>query len=1069
MSSIPTVLTSRHRRVVPTLMALGLMGVALQAADPVITAIGGSVGTATTVQFAVDWTDDMAGWDPLFASTTAANVGGDLHVFTTTSAYVTANAPDPSLLSLPTGATRVALANTDVISSNARRSVFTVNMTGKEKLYVQIPASSAYLAGATPTLFPSAAIPATYSQLVYTVVPTTPVATTNSITFPANNTTTTSRTPTLAVSINIDDNETNTTPQINTLFSTSDNFVVKISDSVTSAVVGTATFRKTGVAYNNATPTAQRQTIGVVLSTPLLAGPHALTATVYDPLNQAAATTSAINLMVWDTPTLMVNGDAPSGTIFSADRTNNLIFTGTKFSIGTYTSSVTLTVDGVSAGANALAATDLSKFSFTVANVAAGASHALVLTQTYTGTVVSGNPTLVSTYTLDNNTLIDTTPPDQPLISTPVSASTVSVLKPKIVGQTEPGATVKMRFTNATPTVVTLSGTVTADANGAFVINTADWGASTLVAGNTYSVQVQSTDAAGNASAWSDIGYQLTTPAAALNVAFSASAGITSPSGVNYSKTATAVFNVDLKDLAGTAVSAGATAGLAASDFVVTNGTITASTLITAGSLSITVTPTANGPVTISMLADAFSVGGTNNSAATTYTFIKDAALPVLTAAVVSNGTSTTSVGTGFKVVLTSNEALASSDATKIVITATSGTGFTAPTLGAPVLSADAKTLTVPFTSMVIGTAPSMTVAVSAAAGVDIAGNASALIASFTKTFDTTAPVVNTAGMLSSASPLVTKTAPIVFVTTFAEPVTGFDAGDFDLTNGVISTFAGTGAVYTMTVVPGEGPTAVKATIKNGTVVTDAVGNTSTFSGSISGINFLSRTYDSTAPRVLSLASSTAAPTSIDDKPTNKTSIPCSLVFSETVTGLTAAAFQVEGGSISGLTGSGSVYTFNVDVSAPTTIDKKVRVVLQAGKVADAVGNLNSAVAVLVRNYDGTAPTLDFATPTVSGTAGTDNDSKGTFVINVNNSAASDVLATKFDKSKIIAIGGTIDSITPTTSGSPLKVTAITVVVTFPRGPGNSVTLQALPGVVTDVSGNKNVLSTGVLMTPGAG
>jgi hypothetical protein len=207
-----------------------------------------------------------------------------------------------------------------------------------------------------------------------------------------------------------------------------------------------------------------------------------------------------------------------------------------------------------------------------------------------------------------------------------------------------------------------------------------------------------------------------------------------------------------------------------------------------------------------------------------------------------------------------------------------------------------------------------------------------------------------------------------------------------------------------------------------------------------------------------------------------------------------------------------------------------------AGKLADPIGNLNSSVAVLTRNYDGTVPTLDFGTPTLStatatsgtataasattathtgagwtvnafagqtvsmgsstmvvvsnsatvltGTAWTGgtpsagaytitgNAAKATFTVTVNaGGTTSDVLATKFDPTKLVLVGGTLDSVTPTsvTVNSTSRLQSFQVILTLPRGAGNTVILQALPGAVTDLAGNKNASVSGMLTVPGNG
>ncbi len=1074
--SMSTTTSTRTKRVVPSLLALGLMGAVADAADPVISAVGGSVGTGATVQVAFEWTDDIFGWDPLFASTTAAGTGGDLRLFET----ATSTTPNPS------SATALSLALANIVSSNSHKTVLTYTLTGANKyLWVQVPAGVAYGTGATPTAYPAAAMPgATTATMVYTMVPATPASNAPTISVPTTNTQTTQRQPTIVVSANIDDDEGGTPAAVNALFSTTDNFKVGIYEGGT--LLGSTVFHKTG--WSSGATTGNRQTVAVNLTTALAVGSHTLTAKVLDPLGAAAATQPTVTLLVWDAPTIQVNGvDVAAGATAVVDRTSAITISGTAFKVGSVTGTITMTVDDVSQTVTN-PSSDPTKFTATVSSLEAGATHSVIITQTPSAPFASS--LLLTSFTIDNQTSnLDVTAPDVPVIATPGDASTLSTRKPAITGTTEPLATVTAKFYDQAAPGTAGIMSVTADANGAYSFGNSDWagasgGLTALVASATNVIQVKATDKAGNASAYSSDSFTVVIPSAAVNVAFTPQSGVTTAGGVNYTNAATVTFDVGLTGLTGSQITSGALNGWVVGDFTVTGGTITGSTALT-GSASataptITVTPTgANGTVTLAIAADKFDIAGTNNQASSTYTLVKDTTAPTAAIGVVSNGTSTASVGTGFKVTITSAEALASVDATKIVIAAVGTAGsYAAPSGASYTLSTDKKVATVSYsTPATQGTATGISITLLAAAATDLAGNTSAAVTTaVTRTFDTTAPTLT--GITSTVA-AAAKISPIPFTFTFGETITGFDIADIDVTNGVVATtgLTGSGASYALSVIPGEGPTPVKVAIKTGTVVTDAVGNSFTISyggSGTAGTHYLTRTYDSTAPRVLSLSSSTAAPTATDSKPTNRTSIPCSLVFSESVTGLSAASFQVEGGAISGLTGAGSAYTFNVDVSAPTTADKKVRVVLMAGKVQDAVANTNSSVAVLLRNYDGTVPTLDLdpaTPPALTGTGSTSAArSNGTFTFKINNGGTSDVLLTKFDKTKIIAIGGTIDSITTTDdSGSPAKITGVTVNVTLPRAAGNVVTLQALPGALTDAAGNKNASSSASLTVPGAG
>jgi hypothetical protein len=76
--------------------------------------------------------------------------------------------------------------------------------------------------------------------------------------------------------------------------------------------------------------------------------------------------------------------------------------------------------------------------------------------------------------------------------------------------------------------------------------------------------------------------------------------------------------------------------------------------------------------------------------------------------------------------------------------------------------------------------------------------------------------------------------------------------------------------------------------------------------------------------------------------------------FAEAVNGLTLGDITVTNGTASNLTGSGSVYTFDV---VPTA-DGKIEVSIGANAADDTAGNSSVASNTLVRVYDGTAPTV---------------------------------------------------------------------------------------------------------------
>ncbi|RTQ46264.1 hypothetical protein EJV47_22305 [Hymenobacter gummosus] len=95
------------------------------------------------------------------------------------------------------------------------------------------------------------------------------------------------------------------------------------------------------------------------------------------------------------------------------------------------------------------------------------------------------------------------------------------------------------------------------------------------------------------------------------------------------------------------------------------------------------------------------------------------------------------------------------------------------------------------------------------ARAIDLAGNTSVDSNTNTFTVDTTAPTV-TISSTAGASGSSTSTSPIPFTVTFSEPVTGFVAGDLNVTNGTVSGFSGSGDTYAFAVTPtAAGPVTV--------------------------------------------------------------------------------------------------------------------------------------------------------------------------------------------------------------------------------------------------------------------
>ncbi len=149
-----------------------------------------------------------------------------------------------------------------------------------------------------------------------------------------------------------------------------------------------------------------------------------------------------------------------------------------------------------------------------------------------------------------------------------------------------------------------------------------------------------------------------------------------------------------------------------------------------------------------------------------------------------------------------------------------------------------------------------------------------------------------------------TNASPIAVSVTFSESVTGFTSGDITAGNGAVSNFAGSGASYTFDLTP-AGQGLVTANIAAG-VATDSAGNGNTIAAQ------LSRTYDTTAPTVLSSLR-------VNPNPTNLASVDFTVTFSESVTGVATGDFAlaktgtISGESVTGVSGGPTIYTVTVN------------------------------------------------------------------------------------------------------------------------------------------------------------
>ena len=356
--------------------------------------------------------------------------------------------------------------------------------------------------------------------------------------------------------------------------------------------------------------------------------------------------------------------------------------------------------------------------------------------------------------------------------------------------------------------------------------------------------------------------------------------------------------------------------GLAADDFVVANGT--AGALTGSGdTYTVTITPAADGTVTVDLPAGSATDAATNTSTAATQ-LVRTADL---TRPSVSLSAPTGPVGGPFTVTATFSEA----------VTGLTASDFTVANGTAGDLAGSGDTYTVTITP---GADGSLTVDLPAASAVDSAGNISTAAPQLTRTADLTRPSVTLSAPAGPVNGAFTVTA------TSSEAVTGMTAGDFTVANGAASDLTGSGDTYTLTITPAaDGQVTVDLAAA---AAADSAGNTST------AATQLTRTADLTRPSV-----TLSAPAGPVNGPFTVTA-----TFSEAVTGLTAGDFTLTNGAASAVTGSGATYTVTITPAATG----QVTVDLPAGSATDAAGNTNTA-AQLARTADLTRPTVALSAP----------------------------------------------------------------------------------------------------------
>jgi hypothetical protein len=214
----------------------------------------------------------------------------------------------------------------------------------------------------------------------------------------------------------------------------------------------------------------------------------------------------------------------------------------------------------------------------------------------------------------------------------------------------------------------------------------------------------------------------------------------------------------------------------------------------------------------------------------------------------------------------------------------------------------------------------------------DAAGNANSVSNTVSRTYDSVLPTA----VLTSSSPDPTNAA-ITVAATLSEADADLTSEAVTTTNATLTAFSGNGLSYSWTLTPiaqGE----FSCVIEAGRFA-DAAANVNAAS------NAVSRNYDSINP-TLTLAS-------VSPDFTN-TAIAVTATLSEASTDFAAEGVTATNATVTGFTGSGSLYSWTLTPTGQGSFSCSV----EAARFIDAAGNANTASNALARIYDSVSPTI---------------------------------------------------------------------------------------------------------------
>lgn len=323
----------------------------------------------------------------------------------------------------------------------------------------------------------------------------------------------------------------------------------------------------------------------------------------------------------------------------------------------------------------------------------------------------------------------------------------------------------------------------------------------------------------------------------------------------------------------------------------------------------------------------------------------------------------------------------------------------------------------------------SLTIALAAGTAQDSIGNSSAgTVPSTAVTVDNIAPTL----VLGNPSPSLGNSS-----TSFTWDITYTDA-DFISLSATDLTLTGAAAAGCTTSISTVSPTVRRVTLSNCTTdgqvaLTIKAGSARDNAGNGTAAAGPSTTIEINNSALSTVLASTANAT------TNLSSIPVTVTFAKAVTGFTASDLVLVNGTVTGFSGTGDSYSFNLVPSADGTVSVQV----PAGVAQDAFNTENEISNTLSFTVDRVSPTLAIGTPTP-----TVGNSSTSFSWVVTYSGASSISLQASDVTLTGATTGCTKSVTGT--GSSTR----TVTVKDCSGDG-SLTISIGVNSAQDAAGNQ--------------